>query len=140
MAGALLVCLECNRPGRIVPGASGLLLLLLGVWRLQGLAGSDDGSLGWGLAGVAFLGVLRWRLLYGVPGVLGTGFLTAALVRLAVCSHGEIRVDLAVACGLVLGAVGSGLMVIAGQARRTKFGHRSPSAGRARTGVVERWE
>lgn len=139
MAGALLIALECNRPGRIVPGAVGVLLLLLGVNRLRLFAGWQEAPLWLALAGLALIALVRWRLLYGLPGVLGTGLLTAALVQLARRSGGEPGIALAACCGVLLGCICTWLMMVAGQAWRAKGGHHGASAESFRSGVAERW-
>ena len=139
MAGALLIAVECNRPGRIVPGATGVLLLLLGLDRLQSLPGLKQGPLWLALAGLTMLGLLRWRPLYGLPGLLGTGLLTVALVQLARRSGGELDTTPAAACGALLGGLGTWLMLVAGRAWRAKQGHHGASAESFRSGVAERW-
>ncbi len=138
--GALLLFVECNRPGRILPGACGLLLLLLGINRLRVFTSWDNGALWSALAGLALIGLLRWRPLFGAPAILGTGLLLAALAHMAKHSEGELGLPWALACGLLLGGVSSGLMLLAGQAWRAKAGHSRAPAESARTGVVERWE
>ena len=137
--GALLVALECNRPGRVVPGAAGLLLLLLGVNRLRVFAGAGDGPLWLALMGLAMIAGVRWRLLYGVPGVLGTGLLAVALIGLARRSGGELGAAPAGCCGVLLGGVGTWLMMVAGRAWRAKSGHHGASAESFRNGVAEGW-
>ncbi len=138
-AGALLIFVECNRPGRVLPGACGLLLLLMGVNSLRMLGGWSGGLLALGVAGVILIGLMRWRLLLGVPGVLGTALLTFALGLLSRHSGGALGGGVAMACGLLLGVTSSALMMIAGRAWRAKAGHRGASAERARTGVTESW-
>ncbi len=137
--GALLLFMECNRPGRILPGACGLLLLLLGINRLRVFISWDDAALWSALAGLVLIALLRWRPLFGAPALLGTGFLLGALAHLAKHSGGELGRPWALACGLLLGSVSSLLMLLAGQAWRAKAGHSRASAETARTGVVERW-
>ena len=138
-AGALLVFVECNRPGRILPGAGGVLLLLLGASRLMTFVRWNEGAPWLGLAGIAMIGSLRWRLRYGVPGVVGTALLMAALVHLAWHSEGALRSLPAACCGLLLGVISSWLMMVAGQAWRAKGSHYGASAQRGRTGAAERW-
>ncbi len=138
-AGTLLLFMECNRPGRVLPGACGLLFLLLGANRLWAFTSPNDGALWLGISGCALIGLLRWRRWYGVPGVAGSGLLLAAFVQMARHSGGALRPPLAGTCGLLLGTVASFLVMIAGQAWRAKAGHRSASAQGAQTGAVERW-
>ena len=137
--GALLIFAECNRPGWVLPGACGLLLLLTGVNSLLMLGGWSGGLLAMGVAGVISIGLMRWRLLLGVPGVVGTALLTVALVLLARRSEGALSGGVAAGCGLLLGVTSSALMMIAGRAWRAKAAHRGASAERAQTGTAESW-
>ena len=138
-AGALLVFVECNRPGRILPGAGGVLLMLLGASHLMAFVRWNERAPWLGLAGIAMIGSLRWRWRHGVPGVLGTALLTAVLVQLARRSGGALRPLAAAFCGLLLGTISSCLMMVAGQAWRAKRGHHGASVQRGRTGAAERW-
>lgn len=138
-AGALLIFVECNRPGRVLPGAFGCLLLLLGTNNLRSFSGWSDGPLWMGLAGLGLIGLMRWRLLLGVPGVLGTALLTTALGMVARGSGGALDGETAVGCGIVLGVTSSLLMMIAGRAWRAKGGHRGASAERAGGGAADVW-
>ncbi len=138
-AGALLIFVECNRPGRVLPGAAGVLLTLLGVSRLMAFVRWNDGAPWLALAGVAMIGSLRWRSRNGIPGVVGTALLTAALVQLAKHSEGALPPLPAACCGLLLGAISSWLMMVAGLAWRAKGSHYGASAERERTGAVEHW-
>ena len=138
-AGALLIFVECNRPGWVLPGAGGLLLLLLGVNSLWMPGGWSGGWLAMGVAGLLLIGLMRWRLLLGVPGVVGTALLTVALVLLARRSGGALGGGWAAACGLLIGVTSSALMMLAGRAWRAKAGHRGASAESARAGVAESW-
>ena len=138
-AGALLIFWECNRPGYILPGAFGLLSLLLGANRLQPLTSWHDATLWTAGAGVALIGLSRWRSLLGAPAIFGTGLLTTASLSLARRSGGEINLAGAAACGLLLGTTSSVLMILAGQAWRAKSGHFRASTDTARTGGAEQW-
>ena len=139
MTGALLVAIECNRPGAIVPGAVGLLLLLLGVNRLRVLPGWHGGPFWLALAGLGLIAVVRWRSLHGVPGGVGTILLSTALVQLARRSGGGLGMLPAGCCGGVLGGGGTWLMVVAGQAWRAKSGQRGALSESTQSGVAERW-
>ena len=137
--GTLLVFVECNRPGKVLPGACGVLLLLSGLHRLSAVSGWTDAAVWLGVTGMVLIGTLRWRLLVGVPGVLGTGLLTVAFALLAKNSGGALGSLPASSCGLLLGSVSSWLMVIAGRAWRAKTGQDAASAERVRTGAAEWW-
>lgn len=131
-AGVLLLLVEFHRPGRVLPGAAGLLLLLLGVhaFSLQPLR----------LWAVLLL-LLAFLLLCSpwlVPqrtelGPMGTAALSAALVFLPRAPGGR-WVWLASSVGVVLGALCSGLTTVAGKARRAKRRLRPGAASE------ERWE
>lgn len=137
--GALLIAVEFNRPGRVLPGACGLFLVLTGLHRVWAWMGWHASVPWMALGGLGLIGLMRWRLLLGVPGVLGTLLLTTALVVLARRSGGALDARLALLCGMVLGLTTSCLMVLAGRAWRAKAGHRGASAERARTHAAERW-
>ena len=137
--GSLLVFVECNRPGRVLPGACGTFLLLSGLHRLWSYTSWSDGPLWLGLAGMALILLLRWRLLLGAPAVLGTGLLIAAFALLAKKSGSALGTATASSCGLLLGSVSSWLMVIAGRAWRAKTSHEGATAEKARTGAAEWW-
>ena len=137
--GALLIFVECNRPGRVLPGAGGLLLLLTGVNQLRMPGGWSGGLVAMGVAGAMLIGLMRWRLLLGVPGAVGTALLTAALMLFARRSQGALSGGVAAGCGLLLGVTSSALMMIAGRAWRAKAGHRGASAKRVPTGTAEIW-
>ncbi len=137
--GVLLVFVECNRPGWILPGACGVLLMLPGLCRLLAFTRWSEGTIWLGLAGLAMIGWLRWHPSRPAFGIVGSALLTAALVLLARSSGGQLGPVPAGCCGLLLGTVSSFLMTLAGQAWRAKTGHHSASAETMRTGAAERW-
>ena len=137
--GALLIAVECNRPGRILPGAGGLLLLLLGLNRLRLFTDWRETSLWLAVGGLALIALVRWLPLSGLLGILGTGLLSAALVQLARHSGGELGGVPAACSGVLLGGLCTWLMLLAGRAWRAKRGHRGASAESFRNGVAERW-
>ncbi len=118
--GTGLIFLEFNRPGRIVPGACGLLLVLLAGHRLAGFP-----LRGWAVAAalVAAGGLLTnaWRPLpLPVLGMLaaGLGVAVRSLVRPGFA--GDIAGATAMVCGGGVGVLAAGLTQIARRARRLK--------------------
>jgi membrane-bound ClpP family serine protease len=115
--GVLLIYVELNRPGWVVPGALGLTATLFGVASL-GRAGVNPGAVVLVGTAVALLGVgLRRRTLVvvdvGATLALVLGFLY--LVRDA-----GIRPGVAAGCGIFLGGSTSILTRIARRARANK--------------------
>ncbi|MEZ5398186.1 MAG: hypothetical protein R2729_00870 [Bryobacteraceae bacterium] len=81
VAGALLIYLECIRPGWVLPGAAGSVFVLLATARLANL-GIHAPALAIAAAGAALLlaeAVFRWP---GIPGAAGAVVLAFALTRL----------------------------------------------------------
>jgi membrane-bound serine protease (ClpP class) len=118
--GLLLVCVEINRPGLVLPGALGLLLVLFSVASLlrYDLSRAALALLGTALA-LLLLDLLRpTPLLVAVAAMLALVF---GLDRLVVGPAPQ-RVDAAVAvlCGLLLGGGTSWLTRIARRARANK--------------------
>jgi membrane-bound ClpP family serine protease len=118
--GILLIYVECNRPGRVVPGCAGLLLALcggygMGRFPMQGL-GVLLILLGLGalVAGIFLPVRLGW-------GILAAGLLSAGLYRLIqpfVSAH--VHPATAIVVGVGFSAVTLWLSVIALTARRNK--------------------
>lgn len=118
--GVLLICVELNRPGAILPGALGLALALISVAALLRLDLSE--------AGVAMLATAATLLLLDL--FRPTPVIVAAAATLALClgfdqliaGPGRLRIHTvaAVPCGLLLGAGTSWLTRIARRARANK--------------------
>jgi membrane-bound serine protease (ClpP class) len=118
--GLLLVCVELNRPGWIVPGASGLLMVLFAVASLlrQNLC----------LAAVALLATAAALLLLDLrrptPVLVSAAATLALVLGFAHLVLGpapwHVHAATAVGCGLLLGAGSSVLTRIARRARANK--------------------
>ena len=117
-AGLLLVFLECNRPGLVLPGACGLFLLLLGVHQIV-MGTTTLAVVFLLLGGVSTLVFQFWYPAHGVAGAIGTGCLLSGFLLLR---HDQPAISSwsAFFCALLLGVAGSLLLLIAGQARRLK--------------------
>ncbi len=114
-AGVLLVCVELNRPGWIVPGAAGLLAVLLAVAALIHRGVQPAAALLCGSA--AALLAVSLRKTAPVAGyAAATLALTLGLLELNPQAHAAV----AVPCGLLLGAGTSVLTRIARRARANK--------------------
>lgn len=135
--GGLLIAVECNRPGSIFPGALGLLGLLVGGHRMLHLASPASALWAAGFSMAALL--LQWRrTLAGLPGLLGTVLLTAALVAWGRAA-GAVPAWFAALCGVSLGGLAAVMLLVAGHARLAKQGIRQAAASTQPTAVRERW-
>ncbi len=119
--GALLIYLEFNVPGTVVPGALGTLLFLLGVFGLNLLPVRHTAIL---LLVAAFcLMAMEFKFAsHGVLAAAGVGALVFGLATLVDGPIVEMRVHLATAigAGVGFGAISFGLAWIAMRARRNK--------------------
>lgn len=113
--GVLLIDLELNRPGWIVPGALGLLATLLSLAVLSHSGISPIAALLCG-CGIALLAVSLRRTPPVSVSVAATLALTLGLVRLTPQVHAAVVAP----CGVVLGAGTSLLTRIARRARTNK--------------------
>jgi len=120
--GGLLIYLEFNVPGTVVPGALGTLLFLLGVFGLNLLPVRHTAV---ALLIAAFcLMALEFKFAsHGVLAAAGVGALIFGLATLVDGPIVEMRVHLATAigAGLGFGAISFGLAWIAMRARRNKI-------------------
>ena len=120
-AGALLLLLECALPGAILPGASGLLLLLSGIYGLS-LHPLRPAAILAILLSLGLLALSARRPLFGAPALLGTAGLVLGLCTLVIprpaapLPHRSIPVTVGLAVGLIA-ALGAS---IAGSASRNK--------------------
>lgn len=120
--GGLLIYLEFNVPGTVVPGALGTLLFLLGVFGLNLLPVRHTAV---ALLIAAFcLMALEFKFAsHGVLAAAGVGALIFALATLVDGPIVEMRVHLgtAIGAGLGFGAISFGLAWVAMRARRNKI-------------------
>lgn len=117
--GALLVYVEFNVPGTIIPGALGTLLLLLGLFGLNFLP-IRHASVALLLAAVALL-VLEAK--FASHGVLAAAGIASLIFGLATLVEGpDVRVHLAtaIAVGVGFGLITTWLATVAWKARRGK--------------------
>ena len=118
--GVGLIFVELNRPGRVIPGTCGLLLVLLMGHRL-----AEFPLQGWAVtaAVVLALGLLTnaWRPLpLPVLGVLALGLGIAVRLLVRPGLEGEVDSATAIVCGGGIGVLAAGLTQIARRARRLK--------------------
>lgn len=122
-AGVLLIFLELNRPGLVLPGALGLLAVLFAAATI-----SRNPLQGWALALIAlasatllsnvWLKVPRWLLATGALAMaVGLHFLLRASLT------GEVTWPVACVSALLIGVPGSLLSRVALRARRAKAVH-----------------
>ncbi len=115
--GFLLIYIELNRPGLILPGATGVTLVLIAAARLIRQGSLPPAHLAAGLFGIAFLVLsTRTRRHLGL-GLLATAALLFGFHRDA--STGP-RSLVAIPCALFLGIGTSFLTTIAARARQNK--------------------
>jgi membrane-bound serine protease (ClpP class) len=122
VAGALLIYLEFNVPGTIVPGALGTLLLLLGAFGLN-LLPVRHTAVALLLAAIVLIVLEAKFTSHGVLAIAGIGCLVFGLATLVDAPIAELRVHLstALACGIGFGAISFLLAWIALRARRSKL-------------------
>ncbi len=119
-AGLCLIALELNRPGLILPGALGLLLVLLAAATLlqYGLRPSALGLLG------ASAGVFATNLRFRIPGWLLAISILALIAGLrfllAARAATQVHTAAALGCGTGLGLLAALLSRIAHRAHRAK--------------------
>ena len=121
MCGGLLIYLEFNVPGTIVPGALGTLMVLLAIFGLNLLPIQHTAI----LLLVAALALMVLEAKFASHGVLGLAGVLCLVFGLATLVDGptpEMRVHFGVAAGagVGFGAITFGLAWIAFQARRAK--------------------
>ena len=118
--GLLLIYLELNRPGWILPGALGLLLSLLAIASLLRLDLRWPAVLLIGTA-IALLSISLIRATHPLVAAAATLALILGFARLT-SGPGDLRVHAITAsiCGLILGAGTSVLTAIARRARTNK--------------------
>ena len=121
IVGGLLIYLEFNVPGTIVPGALGTLLVLLGVFGLNLLPIRHTAVL---LLLAAFILILL-EVKFTSHGILAAAGVATLIFGLATLVDGpipELRVHLAlaIAAGIAFGSITFGLAWIALRARRSK--------------------
>ena len=121
LVGLLLVYVELNVPGVVLPGAFGLLSVLLGIYGLWAFPLSPAAAL-FLLAGVALFPLEAKLGGHGGLAALGTALLVYGLAHLVVGPADAPRVHLrvALAAGLSFGAITAGLGWMAARARRGK--------------------
>ncbi len=120
-AGILLIFVECNLPGAILPGAAGLLLLLSGIYGLSRLPLRPAALTTLLIAGI-LLALSPRASAPLLPAVFGTAGLIAGLWTLIQpgTPGPAVHPGIAASAGLLLGASSALLGRIAGRARRNK--------------------
>ncbi len=121
--GLCLIFLECNRPGRILPGALGLALLLLATASLLHHP-LQPAALSLLLLASATLAANLWKDLsvwLAVPVSAALTFGLRFLIPESVNPH--INTATSLTCGLAIGLLGTFLSRVALRARRLKAVH-----------------
>ena len=119
--GLLLIYLEVNTPGTVVPGAAGVLLVLLAVFALHMLPLNTGGVL---LCFAAvFLLLLEAR--YSAHGLLAAAGIVCLVIGLATLVEGplpqlQVAWGTAIGAGLGFGGVTATLMILGMESRRAK--------------------
>ena len=118
--GVLLIFVELNRPGRILPGAGGLLLLLFSTAALFRDAIRPSAVVLLLCCCAAFL--LNWWRPVPFALLLLSTILAIVSLRLLLPPgiHGQIQTPVAIVCGGTLGSLSALLTCIARRARRSK--------------------
>ena len=119
-AGMLLIYLECNRVGWVMPGCAGAILVLLGLHRLAALPLTASGMLLVG-AGVGLVLGSAWIAWKHVVAGIGVVLATAGLRTLVQPSSLErVHLSVALAASVVLGVTTVWLVQVARRARLNK--------------------
>ncbi len=121
VVGGLLIFLEFNVPGTIVPGALGTLFVLLGAFGLN-LLPVRHTAVALLVAAFALIVLEAKFASHGVLATTGIACLVFGLATLVDAPFAEMRVHLsiAIACGIGFGAISFLLAWLALQARRNK--------------------
>ncbi|HEX4037217.1 MAG TPA: nodulation protein NfeD [Acidobacteriaceae bacterium] len=121
LAGALLIYLEFNTPGTIIPGALGTLLVLLALFSLN-LLPVRYTSLGLMVAALILMVLEAKFPSHGILAISGTIALILGTLTLVAGPIPEMRVQLAtaIATGLSFGLITTFLIRIAWRARQNK--------------------
>jgi membrane-bound serine protease (ClpP class) len=118
--GTLLIYLELNRPGSILPGAIGLLLTLLAIAAILPQPLNPFGLILLAAASLFFLINLR-RTLHPIFAILSTTILILGFQYLfKTTTHPILHITTSIACGLILGTSSTYLATIAQRARANK--------------------
>lgn len=120
--GGLLVCVEFNAPGIVVPGAVGLFLILLALFELHRMH-LQTWAAALLLIALALLLLEAKFFTRGVLALLGIAALVVALAHLVAADDPRARVSWGVAAGagVGFGVVACGLAALGERARRTKI-------------------
>jgi membrane-bound serine protease (ClpP class) len=119
-AGLLLIYWELNRPGMIVPGATGLLAILLAAASLASFGLRRAGLLLTLGAATTFALQLRFRLNSALSAAAVVALFAGLLLLVAGSSGARVHLPVALAASLLLGAGTTLLTGIARRARRNK--------------------
>lgn len=121
LVGVLLIYVELNVPGVVLPGALGLLCVLLGAYGLWSFPLNPAAAL-FLLAGLALFPLEAKLGGHGGLAALGTALLVYGLAHLVVGSATVpgVHLRVALAAGLSFGAITAGLGWAAARARRSK--------------------
>ncbi len=119
--GLLLIYLEVNTPGTVIPGAAGVLLVLLAVYALHMLPLSTPGVLL--CLGSVLLLLLEAR--FATHGLLATAGVLCLVLGLAVLVDGplpqlQVAWGTAIGAGIGFGGVTATLMILGMESRRAK--------------------
>ena len=121
VAGGLLIYLEFNVPGTVIPGALGTLCVLLGAFGLN-LLPLRHTAVALLIAAVAMIALEAKFASHGILATIGIGCLVFGLATLVDGPAPELRVHLstAIAAGVGFGAISFFLAWVALRARRNK--------------------
>ncbi len=121
LVGVLLIYVELNVPGVVLPGALGLLCVLLGMYGLWAFPLSPAAAM-FLLAGAALFPLEAKLGGHGGLAALGTALLVYGLAHLVVGSAAMpgVHLRVALAAGLSFGVITAGLGWVAARARRGK--------------------
>ena len=119
LAGVLLVYAEFNMPGSVVPGALGLLCILIALFGLSRMRISHA-AIALLLIGIAVMLLELKAPSHGILGLSGTTMLVWGLATLVIAPD-PVHIATALAAGVAFGGITLALAFIALRARRNKL-------------------
>ena len=119
IAGVLLIYAEFNMPGAVVPGALGMLAVLIALFGLSQMRISHA-AIGLLLVGVCVMLLELKAPSHGILGLAGTALLVWGLATLVIAPD-PVHLATALAAGIAFGGITLVLAFIAMRARNNKF-------------------
>lgn len=119
--GGLLICVEFNAPGTVIPGAAGIFLVLLAAYILLHMP-IRIGAVGLFVVSLLLLAVEVKLPTHGVAAIAGIMGLVLSLAGIVPATNGEtVSWSVAIGAGIGFGGIATVLAVLGERARRLKI-------------------